>query len=124
MLETTQLMAADTVARDAKALIDGLQADCQQLGMKDWLDLVATRQRALVASLQHYADVRMYCKDTCEECHCEAGTNTENCSRCARVAWVYSECEKAPDTEPSLFAASKAEYEAWQEEHPDVASQT
>lgn len=105
MLESSQLLAADMLARDAKALIDGLQAPSDLLGMGEWLELVRTRQRALVASLQHYADLRIYCKDTCEECHCEVGTNTENCSRCARVAWIYLESEKAPDTERSIYVA-------------------
>lgn len=102
MLETTQLGAADALARDAGELIEALQVDCSLLGMKDWLELVATRQRALIASLQHYGELRMFCKDACPDCHCELGTNTEACQRCAHTQWVYNELEKAPDTERSI----------------------
>lgn len=117
MLETTQLLAADSLAREiAEAL---RLAESATLGTVEELAHELDAQLVKVrAALAHYTDVRMFCKDTCEECHCQSGTNTENCAKCARVAWICVESEKAPDTERCLYAQSKSE------EHTDVASQT
>ena len=117
MLETTQLLAADSLAREITGALR--LAESATLGTVEQLAEELDAQLVKVrAALNHYAELRMFCKDTCPDCHCELGTNTEACQRCAHTQWLCNELEKAPDTERSLSTQSKAEYDA------HVASQT